>query len=271
MHIADLDLGMLGANGIVGGGPPIAVGAAFTARARGKGQVAVCFFGDGASNEGTLHEAANMAALFKLPVVFCCENNLYGEYTPQARHQTIIDVADRAGAYNMPGVVVDGMDVMAVYEGANAAIARARRGEGPTLLECKTYRYYDHVGVNATATYRTDAEVALWKQRDAIVGFQTYLKRQGVLDDEADTRIRAGIHARIAEALKFAEESPMPDADQLLVDVGDTSVEVGDIVTLIGSDGDAMVNAEEWAQRLGTIGYEVVCGIGPRVPREYRG
>ncbi len=219
MHIADLDLGMLGANGIVGGGPPIAVGAAFTAKARGRGQVAVCFFGDGASNEGTLHEAANMAALYRLPVIFCCENNLYGEYTPQARHQTVVDVADRASAYNMPGVVVDGMDVMAVYEAAFEAIERARRGEGPTLLECKTYRYYDHVGVNATATYRTDDEVARWKSRDAIQSFRDRLLKQGLLDEAEDEQIQARVRQRIEEALRFAEASPLPSADQLLEDV----------------------------------------------------
>jgi len=219
MHIADLDLGMLGANGIVGGGPPIAVGAAFTAKARGKGQVAVCFFGDGASNEGTLHEAANMASLFRLPVIFCCENNLYGEYTPQARHQTIVDVADRAGSYNMPGVVVDGMDVMAVYEGAHEAIARARRGDGPTLLECKTYRFYDHVGVNATATYRTDDEVSRWRQRDPIGIFQAHLQQRGLLSAAGDEEIRGRVRARIEEALRFAEESPLPTPDDLLVDV----------------------------------------------------
>ena len=148
MHIADLDLGMLGANGIVGAGPPIALGAAFACHYRKDGNVAVCFFGDGASNEGTFHEAANMAGLFRLPLVLVCENNLYGEWTRQADHQPIDDIADRAASYDMPGVTVDGMDAFAVYEAAGEAIARARRGEGPTLLECKTYRYYDHVGVD---------------------------------------------------------------------------------------------------------------------------
>ena len=146
MHISNMDLGMLGANGIVGAGPPIAVGAAFSTKYRKTDRVAVTFFGDGASNEGSFHEAANMAALYKLPVIFVCENNGYGEYTPQAKHQAIVDVADRASGYGMPGVVVDGMDAMAVYESAEAAIERARAGDGPTLLECKTYRFFDHVG-----------------------------------------------------------------------------------------------------------------------------
>ena len=147
MHISNMAVGMLGANGIVGGGPPIAMGAAFSNKFRKTKDVSVAFFGDGASNEGSFHEAANMAALFKLPCVFVCENNGYGEYTSQANHQAIVDVADRAAGYGMPGVVVDGMDVIAVYEAAGAAIKRARSGQGPTLLECKTYRYYDHVGV----------------------------------------------------------------------------------------------------------------------------
>ena len=160
MHISDLSIGMLGANGIVGGGPPIAMGAAFANKYKKNGAVAACFFGDGASNEGTFHEAANMAALFKLPIVFVCENNGYGEFTPQRGHQAITDVADRAPGYGMPGVIVDGMDVLAVYEGAKEAIARARAGGGPTLLECKTYRFYDHVGVKGMRIpYRSEEEV----------------------------------------------------------------------------------------------------------------
>ena len=160
MHISNMDLGMLGANGIVGGGPPIAMGAAFSNKFKKNKNVSVAFFGDGASNEGSVHEAANMAALYKLPCVFVCENNGYGEYTPQSRHQAIVDVADRASGYGMPGVICDGMDVMAVYEAAGEAIERARKGGGPTLLECKTYRYYDHVGVRGMGlNYRTDKEV----------------------------------------------------------------------------------------------------------------
>ena len=152
MHISDLELGMLGANGIVGGSIPIAVGAAFANRYRRNSLVTVCFFGDGASNEGAFHEAANMAALYRLPVVFVCENNGYGEFTAQARHQAITDIADRAAGYGMPGVIVDGMDAIAVFDAAGECIGRARDGEGPSLLECKTYRYYDHVGVTACAS-----------------------------------------------------------------------------------------------------------------------
>ncbi|HJP41291.1 MAG TPA: thiamine pyrophosphate-dependent dehydrogenase E1 component subunit alpha, partial [Dehalococcoidia bacterium] len=167
MHVADMDKGMLGANGIVGGGPPIAVGAAFSNKYRGTDNVACCFFGDGASNRGTLHEAANMASVLKLPVILICENNGYGEFTSQKRHQLIKDVADRAVGWGMPGVVVDGMDVIAAYEAAGEAIARARRGNGPTLIEFKTYRFYDHVGRRGMGvSYRDDAEVLEWRKRD---------------------------------------------------------------------------------------------------------
>jgi TPP-dependent pyruvate/acetoin dehydrogenase alpha subunit len=219
MHIADLDLGMLGANGIVGGGPPIATGAAWTAARRGRGQVAACFFGDGASNEGAFHEAANMAALWKLPLLFVCENNLWGEYTRQDRHQAITDVADRAAGYGMPGVVVDGMDAIAVYEAANVAVARARRGDGPTLLECKTYRYYDHVGISETTKYRAADEVSYWRGRDPIIAFQERLVEQGVLSGADAEALRARIRDDIAEAIRFAEESAAPDPRDLLADV----------------------------------------------------
>ena len=219
MHIADLDLGMLGANGIVGGGPPIAVGAGWTAKRRGRGQVVACFFGDGASNQGAFHEAANMAALWKLPVIFVCENNLYGEYTRQDRHQVITDVADRASAYGMPGIVVDGMDVIAVYEAAHEAVERARRGSGPALVECKTYRYFDHVGVSATAAYRTDDEVRSWRARDPIDAYRSRLVEMGALSQEDADSLRARIRAEIDEAIRYAEESPLPDPADLLADV----------------------------------------------------
>ena len=219
MHIADLDIGMLGANGIVGAGPPIAVGAAFASKYRNDGNVAVCFFGDGASNEGTFHEAANVAALYKLPVVFVCENNLYGEFTRQSDHQAIEDVADRAGAYNMPGVTVDGMDVMAVYEAASAAVERARAGQGPTLLECKTYRFYDHVGRDFGIVKRDEEEVAYWRSRDPIQQFRDQLIRQDVLGDADADAILERVRSRIEEAIKFAEESPDPDPSSILEDV----------------------------------------------------
>jgi acetoin:2,6-dichlorophenolindophenol oxidoreductase subunit alpha len=220
MHIADLDLGMLGANGIVGGGPPIALGAAFSNKYRGTQHATCCFFGDGASNEGTFHEAANMAALYKLPLVFVCENNGFGEFTRQERHQAIRDIADRAPGYGMPGVIVDGMDVLAVYEAAGAAIARARGGEGPTLLECKTYRFFDHVGVRGMGVvYRDDSEVVEWRRRDPITLFEAHLASTDVLSAENATGVWDAIRAEAQAAIAFAEESPYPEPDALLEDV----------------------------------------------------
>ncbi len=220
MHISNMELGMLGANGIVGAGPPIAVGAAFANKYRKTDRVAVSFFGDGASNEGAFHEAANMAALYKLPVIFVCENNGYGEYTPQAEHQAIVDVADRAAGYGMPGVVVDGMDAAAVYEAAGAAIARARQGDGPTLLECKTYRFFDHVGVRGMGlSYRTDEELKEWQKRDPIHQFEARLAERGVLGQAQAAAIHEEILAEVKAGIAFAEESPPPDAATLLDDV----------------------------------------------------
>jgi len=220
MHISDLDLGMLGANGIVGAGPVIAIGAAFSNRYRKTDNVTGCFFGDGASNEGTFHEAANMAALYKLPVVFVCENNGFGEFTRQDRHQAVHDIADRAVGYGMPGVIADGMDAIAVYEAAGEAIARARRGDGPTLLECKTYRYFDHVGVRGMGvSYRDDSEVLEWRQRDPIALMERKLSELGILTAEQAAGVREGTLSEVREAIAFAEESPFPSPDQLLEDV----------------------------------------------------
>ncbi len=220
MHISNLDLGMLGANGIVGGGPPIAMGAAFSCRFRKTKNVAVAFFGDGASNEGAFHEAANMAGLYRLPCIFVCENNGYGEYTPQANHQAIVDVADRAPGYGMPGVVVDGMDAVAVYEAAGEAIKRARKGAGPTLLECKTYRYYDHVGVRGMGlSYRTDEEVEQWKQKDPIANFEARLAEQGVLSADAAAAVHDAVRQEVDEGIAFAESSPSPAPAAVTEDV----------------------------------------------------
>lgn len=220
MHISNMDLGMLGANGIVGAGPPIGVGAAFSIKFRQADNVAVTFFGDGASNEGSFHEAANMAALYKLPLLLVCENNGYGEYTPQANHQAVVDVADRAAGYGMPGVVVDGMDAIAVYESAEAAIERAKAGAGPTLLECKTYRFFDHVGVRGMGlSYRTDEELEEWQKRDPIHMFEANLAGQGVLDKERAVSIHDEVLKEVQEGIEFAEKSPEPDPATLLDDV----------------------------------------------------
>ncbi len=220
MHISDLSLGMLGANGIVGAGPPIAIGAAFRNKYLKTNNVTVCFFGDGASNEGTFHEAANMAALYKLPIVFLCENNGFGEYTSQERHQAIKDVADRANGYGMPGVVADGMDAVAVYEAAGEAIARARRGEGPTLLECKTYRFYDHVGRKGMGVvYRDDADVVEWRKRDPIDMLEGRLAEMDILSTADADAVRERTDFEIKAAVEFAENSPYPDPSTLLDDI----------------------------------------------------
>ena len=181
MHICDLDLGMLGANGIVGAGVPIAVGAAFADKYKKNGNVAVAFFGDGATNIGAFHEATNMACALHLPVVFVCENNEYGEFTPRDKTMAITDIVDRAAGYGMPGVIVDGMDVVAVHEAAAAAVERARDGGGPSLIEAKTYRFYNHHGVqNLGLKYRTDDEVDEWKKRDPIFTFEDRMVDAGV-------------------------------------------------------------------------------------------
>ena len=220
MHISNVEAGMLGANGIVAAGPPIAVGAAFSNKYRKTTNVAVPFFGDGATNEGAFHEAANMAALYKLPVVFVCENNGYGEFTPQAEHQAITDVADRAAGYGMPGVICDGMDAIAVWEASGEAIERARKGEGPTLLECKTYRFVDHVGLRGIGLrYRTDEELEAWQKRDPIEQHEKRLAEMGILDEAQAQAVHDEVLADIAEAIEFAENSPLPDPADLLNDV----------------------------------------------------
>lgn len=220
MHISDTSLGMLGANGIVGAGSPIAVGAAFANRYRGRGQVAVAFFGDGSTNIGAFHEAANMACALHLPIVFACENNEYGEFTPRDKTMAITDIVDRAAGYGMPGVIVDGMDVIAVHEAAVEAVERARSGGGPSLIEAKTYRFYNHHGVqNLGLKYRSDDEVAMWKQRDPIFTLEDrMIENKSATRDQFDAiwaELRAGIEAAIA----FADESPYPTPDQIMVGV----------------------------------------------------
>jgi acetoin:2,6-dichlorophenolindophenol oxidoreductase subunit alpha len=228
MHISDLSLGMLGANGIVGAGSPIAVGAAFANKYRGRGQVAVAFFGDGATNIGAFHEAANMACALHLPIVFACENNEYGEFTPRSKTMAITDIVDRAVGYGMPGVIVDGMDVVAVHEAATEAVARARRGEGPSLIESKTYRFYNHHGVqNLGLKYRTDDEVAEWKQRDPIFSYEERLIEAGTASAEEIEQVWAELRAGIATAIQFAEDSPLPEPDQLMANIYTTMSPIG--------------------------------------------
>ena len=218
MHINDLSIGMLGANGIVGGGIPHALGAALAAAYKGQDSVAVPFFGDGATNIGAFHESANLAAVMQLPVVFVCENNGYSEFTPQERHMLLKDVADRAAAYGMPGETVDGMDAVAVYLAARRLVARA--GEGPALLEAKTYRYYDHQGVKGLRIpYRTQEEIDTWKERDAITSLEQRLVDANVAARESLETVWADTREEIAAAINFAEQSPDPDPADLLDNV----------------------------------------------------
>jgi TPP-dependent pyruvate/acetoin dehydrogenase alpha subunit len=218
MHIADVDKGMLGANGIVGAGGPLACGAGLTAKIKETDQVTVCFFGDGAAEQGTMHESMNLASIWKLPVVFVCENNGYAQTTPLCYHCAAEDVADRATAYNMPGFALDGTDLFAVHEAADEAISRARRGEGPTLIECKAFRYYGHFeGDNLS--YYTEEEQAEQKARDPIDKFIKRVVDRKLISTEKLEEIDARVTAVIDEAVQLAEDSPYPEVDQVMTDV----------------------------------------------------
>ena len=218
MHIADFSIGMLGATAVVGAGLPIAVGAGLSARLRKTGQVVACFFGEGASNQGTFHESINMASAWKLPVIFVCENNLYAMGTRQSRIMNIENIADRAVSYGIPGVSVDGNDVLAVYEAACVAVERARREEGPTLIECKTYRQKGHSRVDP-AKYRPREEVEGWLQRDPIKRLRHKLI-QTVISTEAELQeIEKEVSSEIEDAVKFAVESTFPAPEEALEDV----------------------------------------------------
>lgn len=219
MHIADFTKGNLGANAIVGGGIPIATGAALAAKLKGSDQVAVSFFGDGASNEGTFHEALNMAAVWKLPVVFICENNGFGISVPAWQSTSVKDISVRGASYDMPGVTVDGNDVYAVYEAAEAAIARAKAGEGPTLIECKTYRHLGH-WTGDPQPYRTKEEVDGWKEnKDPIKLFRGKLIEEGTFTAEELDAIEQTAIQEADDAAEFAINSPDPDPAFVMEDV----------------------------------------------------
>jgi pyruvate dehydrogenase E1 component alpha subunit len=218
MHIADFSIGMLGATAVVGAGLPIAVGAGLSAKLRKTDQVVACFFGEGASNQGTFHESINMASIWKLPVIFVCENNLYAMGTRQSRVMAIENVADRAGAYGIPGVVVDGNDVLAVYEATQKAVERARKGEGPTLIECKTYRHKGHSRVDP-AKYRPKEEVEEWLAKDPIKRFKEKLLQTNTLTESEIQQIEKEVSDEIEEAVKFAMESPYPAPEEALEDI----------------------------------------------------
>ncbi|MCC7039570.1 MAG: thiamine pyrophosphate-dependent dehydrogenase E1 component subunit alpha [Burkholderiales bacterium] len=218
MHIADVEGGNLGANGIVAGGLPIAVGVGLSIRMQRLPRVCMVYFGDGATNEGAFHEALNMASIWSLPIVFVCENNHYGMSMDIAKAMAVENVADRAAAYAMPGVIVDGNDLPAVAAAAQRAVERARAGDGPTLLECKTYRIRGHSKSDRNL-YRTKEEIEAWRSRDPIARFAGELLDAGRLDAAALARIEREAQAAIDAALEFAKSSPPPDPAHLTHDV----------------------------------------------------
>jgi pyruvate dehydrogenase E1 component alpha subunit len=218
MHIADVSKGMLGANGIVGGGPPLACGAGLTAKMNKTDQVTACFFGDGASNQGTTLEGMNLAGVWKLPVIFVCENNRYAETT--AAHYAVSgsDIAARARGFGMPGVAVDGQDVLAVYEAASEAVDRARRGEGPTFIEARTYRYFGH-NEGDTILYRTKEEEELYRAQDCIQRFRKSVLEKDLLSEVELQAVDCQVQNTMEEAIRFAEQSPQPNPAEILTDV----------------------------------------------------
>jgi pyruvate dehydrogenase E1 component alpha subunit len=219
MHIADFSIGMLGANGIVAGGIPIVTGAGLAAQLEGKSRVAVSFFGDGASNAGPFHESINIAAKWKLPMLYVCENNLHAASTAAALTLAHEDVAARAAGYGIPGVIVDGNDVLAVHEAAEAAVSRARAGDGPTLIECKTYRLRGHTERPGQVERRPPDEIEFWRKRDPIESLVNRLRDQGALNDAEWQQMDEEILTAIEAAVRFAEDSPFPEPEAALEDV----------------------------------------------------
>jgi TPP-dependent pyruvate/acetoin dehydrogenase alpha subunit len=218
MHVGDINVGMPPAIAIVGAGAPIAAGIALSAKMRQTDQVAVCFFGDGGANEGAVHEAMNMAAIWSLPILFVVENNLYAASTPVEKAFAVKDIADRASAYGMPGVIADGMDMLAVRKVAQAAVTRARGGGGPTLVECKTYGLVGH-SRSDPRNYRTREEEAEWQARDPIARLRSVLTAQGLATPAAFEQVEAAVNAEIEEAIAFAEASPDPKPEDTLTHV----------------------------------------------------
>ena len=219
MHIADFEIGMLGANGIVAGGIAIVTGAGLAAQMDGKGGVAVSFFGDGASNAGPFHECLNIAATWKLPMIYVCENNMWAAQTPATATHALSDVAARAAGYGIPGVAVDGNDIFAVYQAAYAAVSRARSGAGPTLIECKTYRWRAHTESRGLPDPRDRAEVEAWQQKDPIGLLERRLREQDELGAAGLQAIEAEVMRALETAVAFAEASPLPRPEQATDDV----------------------------------------------------
>lgn len=221
MHIADFEGGNLGANGIVGGGLPIAAGAGISIQNRGTDQIVACFFGDGASNQGTFHESLNLAALWRLPVVFVCENNLYALSTPVREAISVPHISDRAMAYGIPGFNIDGNDVIEVYSKMKEARERAKAGEGPTLLDCITYRFFGHFtgDPGRGITYRSKEEMDQWQNRCPIKKLRERLIKEKMMTEEMEKTIESNVKASIEKAVQFAKESPFPLPDEAVQDL----------------------------------------------------
>lgn len=213
-HVACKEIGFLGSNGITGGGIPIALGAALAIKIRGDNSIVLCFFGDGASNQGTFHESANMAAIWELPIIFVCENNLYGMSTPVSQSTSIADIADRAAGYGMQGRVVDGNDVLVVKNSVAEESERVRSGGRPVLLECKTYRIHGH-SRSDTCNYRPAEEEEAWKKKDPILLFGRVLEADGVLDEQGRKTVADEQEEIVNETVEFARQSALPDPAEL--------------------------------------------------------
>ena len=219
MHIADINKGMLGANGIVGSNIPVATGVALTAKVKGTDNVSVVFFGAGASSQGALHEAMNLASIWKLPVLFVCENNRYAESTPFEYSVAGGSVSNRADGYGIPGVTVDGQAVLDVFEVAKEAVGRARAGDGPTLIEAQTYRYLGHAGHDDPLTYRSEEEQKYYMDRDCITNFKSYILDSSIANEEELDNIEVACETAVAKSVEFADNSPFPEPDALHEDV----------------------------------------------------
>ena len=222
MHLADFSIGILGESGIVGSALPVAVGAALGSKMQGNDRVVVSFFGDGASNQGACHEAMNLASIWNLPVIFLCENNQYAVTTHFTDTVAVENISDRAQAYNMPGVLVDGQDIMAMYEVTKEAVQRGRSGLGPTLIEARTYRYQEHseaLNRILREEYRSEEELQEWKKRDPIDLFKALLIEQNISSEKEINKLQDNVAETINDALKFARESPYPNEEDLLEDM----------------------------------------------------
>ena len=218
MHIADLEQGNLGATGIVGSGIPVATGAALAVQMRKESRVVACFFGDGAANSGAFHESLNLAAIWRLPVVFICENNQYAMSGSAREMFPIPKIAERAAAYGIPGVTVDGNDILAVHAAVVDAVTRARRGDGPTFLICETYRWKGHSRSDANR-YRTKEEIAAWQARCPIARLRAHLEGKGILDAQTAAVIERDVEEELAKAIQFAQDSPIPTLEGVEADL----------------------------------------------------